>query len=79
MRIIVTVFFVLLLFVATAEAQQAYFAPPPTYYPAYYVPVQPVGYVPVARPTWIGNFIFGPLWLPVYQQPPAPAPQRPQT
>jgi len=75
MRIILTMFIVLLLFVATAGAQQtypqAYFAPPPNYYPAYYVPPppQPVAYVAYARPTWVGNFLFGPVYVPVWQQP----------
>jgi len=81
MRIIWIMFAVLLLFVATAGAQpQTYFAPPVTYYPVplYYVPpARPVAYVAYSRPTWIGNFVFGPIWVPIYQEP-QPRPQKPQ-
>jgi len=73
MRIILTMAMVLMLFVAVAGAQYppALLAPPPNYYPAYYLPPppQPVAYVAYARPTWVGNFLFGPVYVPVWQQP----------
>lgn len=54
----------------------AVYDPPPVVYqpPPRLVPVQPQGiWVPVRRPTAIGNLLFGPVWTFV---PSAPPPQQ---
>lgn len=53
--------------------------PPPASYPYYYQPpvYRPaVIYVPYHRPTLVGEWILGPIWVPFPQPPQCPA--RPQ-
>ena len=54
--------------------------PPPIVYqpPPQLIPIQPHGvWMPVRRPTLIGNMLFGPVWTFVpYQRPPQPPPQQ---
>lgn len=58
------------------------YQPPPVVYqpPPVYVPVAQQGvWVPIRRPTAIGNFLFGPVWTFVPTPPPQqtmPAPER---